>query len=554
MRVPFALITLFLILLLPACKKTEDPKPKSSEKIITSFVFSSTANPGILPHDYTASITNDSIVIDMPASIPVSNLVATIRYKGVSLSPADSIARNYSNAVNYTVTAEDGSTRTYIVAVRLLSVAKSITAFRFLKADNSNLSGDVTGEITNDSIRLIVPGGTDIRSLVPDIQYTGTKVTPASKSSQDFTNNINYTVTAEDGSERKYIVAVGVTVNSKIFVGSEDTYFYALDGTTGKLIWKFKTNGPIYSSPTVVDNVVYFGSNDRNIYALNAETGSVKWMCQLHDGAGASPVVVDGMLYTTSYTYAVQGFTYAIDINTGTIKWQVVDAFPISASPTVAYGLVYIGNSGGGIQALDAKDGSQKWYYNLGITTGNACVKDGILYWGGEGAKLVALNALTGAEVWKVGPCCGVGGSGVTISGDKIFAVGAYGIAYAYDVITGNELWNKQCGGSQLSSPVIYDGVMYTNDHLFMYALDCNTGDIIWKYQNIGYNGYVPNPTIANGILYIGGNITTSVNAYDAKTDNLLWQYNTGGYIYGGPCVVDYNGNVYHAGISGAQQ
>ena len=66
-----------------------------------------------------------------------------------------------------------------------------------------------------------------------------------------------------------------------LFVGSWDSYFYALDAATGKEKWKFKTGEDheiynqvgIQSSAAVADGIVYFGCRDSNLYALDARHG-----------------------------------------------------------------------------------------------------------------------------------------------------------------------------------------------------------------------------------------------------------------------------------------
>jgi len=62
----------------------------------------------------------------------------------------------------------------------------------------------------------------------------------------------------------------------EILFGSEDNYFYCLDNT-GKLIWKYRTGKPIYTSCSITDldhdgfPDIVFGSYDKNIYILNYE-------------------------------------------------------------------------------------------------------------------------------------------------------------------------------------------------------------------------------------------------------------------------------------------
>lgn len=83
---------------------------------------------------------------------------------------------------------------------------KTITGFSF-----EDLSPAVTGVIDarTNTISLTVPGGTDLKALVPDITYTGVDITPEPGVAQDFSRPVIYTVTAADGSTRDYLVRVG---------------------------------------------------------------------------------------------------------------------------------------------------------------------------------------------------------------------------------------------------------------------------------------------------------------------------------------------------------
>ncbi len=50
--------------------------------------------------------------------------------------------------------------------------------------------------------------------------------------------------------------------------------------------WSYQTAGPVSSSPAVASGVVYVGSWDNNVYALNASTGALLW--QYATGGGSS--------------------------------------------------------------------------------------------------------------------------------------------------------------------------------------------------------------------------------------------------------------------------
>jgi hypothetical protein len=111
-----------------------------------------------------------------------------------------------------------------------LSSEKSITGFSFVTADNPALTAMVDGVVMTDTIRVIFPGGTTLTDLKPTITYKGKSVSPASKASQNFSSAVQYTVTAEDGSTKKYSV-LGTTAtwldSANIYiVGKDNGYIY----------------------------------------------------------------------------------------------------------------------------------------------------------------------------------------------------------------------------------------------------------------------------------------------------------------------------------------
>ena len=86
-----------------------------------------------------------------------------------------------------------------------LRAPKIITAFEL-----NHLSPTVSGIIDqeNKTIRVLVPDGTDINNLVPTITFSGQTITPDTEEAQDFSDQVSYTVTAEDQSQQTYTVTV----------------------------------------------------------------------------------------------------------------------------------------------------------------------------------------------------------------------------------------------------------------------------------------------------------------------------------------------------------
>ena len=96
--------------------------------------------------------------------------------------------------------------------------------------------------------------------------------------------------------------------DGRVYVGSADYKVYALNASTGSLIWSYTTGASVYSSPAVADGRVYVGSYDSKVYCLNASTGSLIWSYTTGDYVQSSPAVADGKVYVGSFDYKVYAF------------------------------------------------------------------------------------------------------------------------------------------------------------------------------------------------------------------------------------------------------
>jgi hypothetical protein len=148
------------------------------------------------------TITGTNIALTLPVGTTVNFLTPTIVTTGRSVTPLSGVAIDFTGPVTYTVTARDGTTKTYTVNVTAaLPGSKEITQFTLLGVDAT---------ITGTSIALTLPSGTDLTSLTPTIAITGASVAPASGVAQSFVGPASYTVTAANGSTASYLVTVTV--------------------------------------------------------------------------------------------------------------------------------------------------------------------------------------------------------------------------------------------------------------------------------------------------------------------------------------------------------
>jgi hypothetical protein len=220
-----------------------------------------------------------------------------------------------------------------------LSSEKSITAFSFTTAENPNLTALVNGVITNDSIRVIFPRGTVLTNLKPTISYIGKTISPGIGTSQNFSSAVQYTITAEDGSTKKYNVVVTTfrtwldSANIHI-VGNENGYIYywknGYKTSLGKTTAGYGSASAVAVSDTDIYVVGWIGDTSKlwkNGVSTNLSNGSS------FSGAKAITVVGNDVYIAGNENYS-------------TVMWKNGVKSVVAIGGPLTYGGMGIGVSG----------------------------------------------------------------------------------------------------------------------------------------------------------------------------------------------------------------
>ncbi|MEZ0608527.1 PQQ-binding-like beta-propeller repeat protein [Fibrella sp. WM1] len=438
---------------------------KSSAKAILTFTFAALI-PAV---SCTVDATAKTVTGTLPAGTDATKLIPTITLsEKATVSPASGVVQDFSKAVTYTVTAEDGTTQAYTVNVTIAKPVNNGTVYIGSFDGNLYALDALTGakkwQFTTSDIVKSTP------TVANGLVYfaSGDKKL--------------YALDAETGAKKwesaavlKQPFAAPMVANGFVYYGGEH-YLYAFDALTGAEKWTYQ-HDEVYSwdaSPTVLDGIVYAsirGSSGgkSGLHALNAATGALKWHQPEIGISESSPAVVAGLLYAGS---EFNGFK-AIDVATGAIKWTFDSGLIVNSSPTIANGIVYVGASAFGtntdnnkLYAIDAKTGVKKWEFKTpdgGPDYSSPIVADGIVYIG-AGGTLYAVDAATGAKKWETRP----DGSGLILSGpvvaNGLVYLGINKKVYAFDAATGAKKWEYETGrGVDESSPCVLakDGTVY---------------------------------------------------------------------------------------------
>jgi outer membrane protein assembly factor BamB len=160
-----------------------------------------------------------------------------------------------------------------------------------------------------------------------------------------------------------------------VVFGSKDTddAVYALNARTGTLVWRYRTSSasladvgasPVISQPGqngFAGGVVYAVGKDKSVYAINLTTGALIWKFALQGGGNPTGSSGDvggaALLGSRLYVPSDKGM-YALNAITGTLVWHVLTTSTFYASPAVT-------GPAGRMVLADADNEGRVWVLNL---------------------------------------------------------------------------------------------------------------------------------------------------------------------------------------------
>jgi outer membrane protein assembly factor BamB len=255
------------------------------------------------------------------------------------------------------------------------------------------------------------------------------------------------------------------------------------------------------AAPVVGDGTLYVVDTDGLVHAFDAQSGTREWTQRLevardlrdaNFGGGAS--YFDGRLYVTSGAGAV----VALDAETGEEIWRVTPAGPLRGAPTIAFNSVYVMTQDNQIHALSLADGSPVWQDSAAASqsgvfgVASPAAGQGTVIAGYSSGELVAYRYENGRNLWsdalartsistQVGTLTDVDADPIIDRG-RVYALGQGGRMAAYELNTGQRLWELNLAG--ISTPTVSGEWVFTlTDDGRLLAIARNTGRVRWITQ-----------------------------------------------------------------------
>jgi outer membrane protein assembly factor BamB len=353
--------------------------------------------------------------------------------------------------------------------------------------------------------------------------------------------------------------------------------------------WHFMPGAPpvktlgyaLNASPTVYDGMVYIGGNNGTFYALNESTGAVVWKraigyvdptsgtCGARGITSTATVAAAPTTDTpTVYVSSGSGYLYAMNASTGAVSWKTVIHLPVGdaasyydwSSPAIANQKIYLGVAGsctdhirGAMEAFSQATGAKlATYYTVpsgevggSIWSTAAVATNGNIFVG------------TGNDLSPTPPNAGTSESIVELNGTNLHQLGVWQLPLSQqpsdddDFGASVSLFNATLPGTTKPTAMVGG----CNKNGVYYAL--KQGDLaagpVWQTRianvNTGNNGMSPaclSSTVVNGShLYVAGTATTidgtayagSIDELNAATGAIVWATGLPSQVLGTPSL-----------------
>ncbi|MEQ1892828.1 MAG: PQQ-binding-like beta-propeller repeat protein [Planctomycetota bacterium] len=256
----------------------------------------------------------------------------------------------------------------------------------------------------------------------------------------------------------KGIVPSPVVAGGRLFVGCDDHQLYALDATSGALLWKHATKDIIEAPALVVGERVFVGVTDGNLLALDAASGEPRWQFQTGDKilGGANLLELDGEAHLVVGSYDAN--VYCLRAADGELRWKFETANYVNGTPAVAGEKIVFGGCDAILHVLDGRTGKELQALELGNDSqvaGSVALRDGLAYFGHYGNAFVCVDLEENRAVWSFPDPKQAFFSSPSVAGARVLFGGRNKQLHCVDAASGALQWKYATRRKLDSSPVV---------------------------------------------------------------------------------------------------
>ena len=338
-----------------------------------------------------------------------------------------------------------------------------------------------------------------------------------------------WTANISGTTKRQRLAAAPVVSGGRLFVIDTEAMVHAFDASSGAKVWttQIEVKGDGESSrfgggASVFDNVVYATNGVGDVVALNAADGSQIWKVRPAGPLRGAPTISNGNVYVMTQDNQI----YALNMVDGSVQWNEAGTLGLAgifgvAAPAAGQGTVVAGYSSGELTAYRYENGRNLWNDALArtsITTSVATLSDidadpvidrGRVFALGQGGRMAAYELVTGQRIWELNI------AGITtpvVAGEWVFVLTDDAKLLCIARPNGKVRWMSQLASfkneKKKKNPINWTGPVLAGNRLIVASTE---GEIVSVSPGDGTSqtlfelkdGVSLPPIVAGGMLYI---------------------------------------------------
>lgn len=297
------------------------------------------------------------------------------------------------------------------------------------------------------------------------------------------------------------------------------------------------------AAPVVGGNKLFAEGTDGAIVAFDKNTGARLWTRADEDMTKdqAPSAFGGGVSFEAGKLYATNGVgeVKALNADTGEVLWKVKPAGPLRGSPTIAFGQLFVMTQDNQLISLNINDGSLVWDESGSNTQSGVfgvaapAAGQGTIVAGYSSGELTAYRYENGRVLWSdalartnisttVGSITDIDADPIIDSG-RVYALGQGGRMAAYELVTGQRIWELNLAG--ISTPAIAGEWIFTlTDDARLLAIARSSGRVRWITQLQAYKDVEDK----KGPIFWTGPVLAGGNLWVASSRGEVWKVSAG--------------------------
>ncbi len=311
--------------------------------------------------------------------------------------------------------------------------------------------------------------------------------------------------------------------------------------------WKAQIAGSgnkqrLAASPVVGAGQLFVMDTEGVVRAFDAKSGALRWQQGFQiKGDGSNSVYGGGAAFADGRVYITTGLgeVAALDATDGKVIWKVKPAGPLRGSPTIAFNSVFVMTMSNQIHGLNAADGKPAW--NMTASSGQTGVfgvaapaaGQGTVIAGYSTGELIAYRYENGRELWSdalartslstsVGVLTDIDADPIIDRG-RVYALGQGGRMAAYELVTGQRIWELSLAG--ISTPAVAGDWIFTlTDDARLLCIARTSGKVRWITQLARFK----NEKKKKNPIFWTGPVLAGDRLWFANSEGQLWSAASG--------------------------